>query len=164
MLYWTELAYAIVIPTIKFSILVSYFKIFSVLRWFRFALYGTGVLEALWFLGVFPAVIFQCTPIKKAWNPSRPGHCIELIPFLWANSIANTILDYTILLLPVLPVWRLQMSKEQKLLVLASFSLGSLSVIPAMFEINGAINRCYLGQALRVQCALSEPIKLIQMI
>ena len=162
--YWTELAYTIVIPTIKFSILVSYYKIFARFRWFRFALYGTGTLEALWFLGVFPAVIFQCTPIKKSWTPSQPGHCIDLIPFLWANSISNTVLDYTILLLPIPPVWRLQMSTEQKLLVLAAFSLGSLSVIPAKSRIKGETDQCYIGQALRVQCVLSEPIRLIRTI
>ena len=75
--YWTELAYTIVITSIKFSILVSYYRIFGLLRWLRYALYGTVALEALWFLGVFPSLIFQCTPIDKAWKPSQTGYCID---------------------------------------------------------------------------------------
>ena len=152
------------VPTIKFSILVSYHKLFAILPWFRFVLYGTGILQALWFLGVFPAVIFQCTPIEKTWRFSQSGHCIDGVPFLWATSISNTVLDYTILVLPILPVSRLQMRTEQKLLVLASFSLGSMSVIPNKHIVNGAIDHSNIGQALQVQYVQSEPVHLIRTI
>ena len=124
--YWPELGYTILITTIKFSILKSYNLIFGRLRWFRFALYTVATLEAIWFIGVFFSVMFQCTPVDKAWKPLKPGRCIHFIAFLWGNSISNTILDYVILLLPVFPVWKLQMRTEQKFLVLLSFSLGSL--------------------------------------
>lgn len=124
--YWPELAYTIHITAIKISILISYNNIFGRLRWFRYAVYGTGTLEAVWFIGVFFSVMFQCTPIKKSWQPLQPGHCIDFIAFLWGNSISNAVLDYIILLLPVTPVLRLQMKTEQKVLLLMTFSLGSL--------------------------------------
>ena len=124
--YWPELAYTIAIAMIKFSVLFSYNWIFGRLKWFRYATSIVGALTLIWFIGVFFSVLFQCVPIDKAWQPTKPGRCIDFIPFLWGNSISNTVLDYLILLLPVIPVWNLQMETVQKVLVLGSFSLGSL--------------------------------------
>lgn len=105
---------------------MSYNRIFGRLKRFRYANYTLGALVLGWFLGVFFSVLFQCTPIDKAWKPMKPGHCIDVISFLWGNSISNAILDYMILLMPVGPVLSLQMGATQKCLVLLSFSLGSL--------------------------------------
>lgn len=128
MVYWTELSYTICIATIKISVLLSYNRIFGRFKWFRYSLITVGILTCGWFIGVFFPVLFQCTPVDKAWDTLKPGHCIALKPFLWGNSISNTVLDYSILFLPMLPVLKLKMSRIQKLLVLASFSLGSLYV------------------------------------
>ncbi|KAL8753029.1 MAG: hypothetical protein Q9184_005543 [Pyrenodesmia sp. 2 TL-2023] len=117
------------LPLIKFSVLVSYNGIFGRLKWFRNAVITLGALTAAWFLGTFFATIFQCTPIDKAWIPSKPGHCIPLKPYLYGNAVPNAIIDFCILLLPVAPVLRLQMATTQKVLVLLSFSLGSLACI-----------------------------------
>ncbi|KAL8732132.1 MAG: hypothetical protein Q9181_004047 [Wetmoreana brouardii] len=127
LMFWPELAYTICIATIKISVLISYNLIFGRLKWFRYATFVLGIITSMWFVGVFFAVLFQCTPIDKTWRPMKPGHCISIKPFFWGNSISNAILDYLILLLPVVPVWNLQMSKVQKVLVLLSFSLGSLA-------------------------------------
>ena len=126
--YWPELGYTICIATIKISVLISYNIIFGRLKWFRYIVFTLATLTIIWFLGVFFSVLFQCTPVDKAWQPTKLGHCIAFKPFLWGNSISNTILDWLILLLPVAPVLKLQMGTVQKTLVLASFSLGSLYV------------------------------------
>ena len=126
MFFWPELGYPILIATIKISILISYMRIFGRLQWFRNIVYALGTLTIIWFFGHFFSVIFQCTPVDKVWNPSKPGHCINLLAFLWGNSISNTILDYLILFLPILPVWKLQMGPTQKALVIGSFALGSV--------------------------------------
>ncbi|KAL8963660.1 MAG: hypothetical protein Q9193_000104 [Seirophora villosa] len=114
---------------IKFSVLFSYNAIFGRLRWFRYAVFTLGALTAAWFIGTFFSTIFQCTPIDKAWKPSKPGHCVPLKPYLYGNSVPNAIIDFCILLLPVAPVIRLQMATVQKVLVLSSFSLGSLASV-----------------------------------
>ena len=129
MSFWPELGYTILIATIKSSILLSYKRIFGRIRWFRYAVYTVGTFTAIWFFGVFFSVLFQCTPVDKSWNPTKPGHCIDLLPFLWGNSISNNIIDYLILFLPVVPVWQLQLKPLQKCLVLGSFALGSVLVL-----------------------------------
>ena len=126
MSFWPELGYTILIATIKLSILISFKHIFQPLRWFRIWCYILGILVVGWFLSVFFSVLFQCTPVSKAWQPMKPGHCIDMISFLWGNSISNTLLDYLTLLSPIVPVWKLQMSPVQKALVLGSFLLGTV--------------------------------------
>ena len=126
MVFLEELAYTITVATIKISMLLSYNRIFGRLKWFRYSLITLGTLICGWFIGTFFSFLFQCTPVDKMWDTLKPGHCIALKPFLWGNSIPNAVLDYCILLLPVLPVLKLNMGSVQKILVLASFSLDSL--------------------------------------
>lgn len=126
MKYWPELGYTICVTIIKISVLLSYNRIFGRLKWFRYSLISVGSLTVAWFIGVFFSFIFQCKPIDKAWNPTKPGHCIAFKPFVWGNSISNSILDYCVLLLLVVPVLKLQMAPVQKMLLLGTFFLGSL--------------------------------------
>ena len=70
--------------------------------------------------------VFQCTPISKAWEPLKPGKCIDWLSFLWGNSVSSCIIDWMILAVPVVPVWKLQMSLAQKTLVAGAFALGSM--------------------------------------
>lgn len=126
MFYWPALGYTILISTIKFSVLISYKRIFSSIRWFQHTVHILMALTGAWFIAIFFTVMFQCSPVNKVWNPMKPGQCIDFVPFLWGNSISNNILDYCILLLPVIPVWQLQLSGVQKVLLLGSFALGSV--------------------------------------
>ncbi|OJJ70074.1 hypothetical protein ASPBRDRAFT_197779 [Aspergillus brasiliensis CBS 101740] len=132
MFFWPELGYTILIFTIKCSILLSLKRIFWRVRWFRYALCSIAFLTTAWFIGVFFTVLFQCTPVDKAWLPAKPGHCIDLLPFLWGNSISNNLIDWMILFLPVVPVLRLQMSGSQKVILLGSFALGSVACIASL--------------------------------
>lgn len=129
MFYFPELGYTILIATIKSSILISYRRIFGHIRWFNYTTYAVGTLVGIWFIGVFFSVMFQCTLMDKAWYAAKEGHCVDSLPFLWGNSVSNNILDWSILFLPVIPVWRLQMEPVQKASVLGSFLLGSLCVV-----------------------------------
>ena len=129
MFYWSEIGYGILISTIKLAILKSYLRIFQTITWLRWLAYILGTLTLMWAAGHFFTAVFQCTPINKVWRPTKPGHCINIQAFFSGDSISNAILDWPILLLPIVPVWKLQMSTEKKVFVLGSFSLGSMSVM-----------------------------------
>ncbi|KAH9871546.1 hypothetical protein J1614_005801 [Plenodomus biglobosus] len=132
MFFWPELGYTITITLIKVSILISFKRIFGHIPWVMKCIYIIGGLCVGWGIGIFLTVVFQCNPVDKVWLPLKPGHCIELIPFLWGNSISNNLLDWSILLLPIIPVWGLQMESRQKALVLCAFFLGSLACIASL--------------------------------
>ena len=38
-------------------------------------------------------IIFECTPIKKLWNPTIPGHCVDITKFFLATGSLNVVLD-----------------------------------------------------------------------
>jgi hypothetical protein len=126
MWYWPWMSYPVTITLIKISVLVSFKRIFGHIPRVVKAIYIIGALVMSWGIATFFTVLFQCNPIDKAWIPFKPGHCIKLIPFLWGHSISNNLLDWSILLLPVIPIWKMHLEVKQKALVLCTFFLGSL--------------------------------------
>ncbi|GAP93174.1 putative integral membrane protein [Rosellinia necatrix] len=125
--YWPELAYTILVASVKMSILLSYKRIFGHNRTTLVHIYIMMGLVMSWGVAVFFTVVFQCSPVDKAWQPQKPGSCINLIAFLWGNSVSNFIIDWLILLVPVRPVLKLHMPKSQKLVVGGAFALGILA-------------------------------------
>ena len=93
-------------------------------------------LSCGWGIAVFFTFLFQCWPVSKAWNIQLEGSCIEFVPFLWANSVINFVIDWLVLAVPIVPVWHLQMSKVKKALVGGTIALGSLYV-PAQSSTHG---------------------------
>ena len=68
-----------------------------------------------------------CTPREKIWNPLLDtGHCFDFYATFQATGIFNVISDFAILILPMLSVWKLQMSFKRKILMTAIFATGFL--------------------------------------
>ena len=126
MIYFPELNYTIVVVLIKTSILYSYKRIFGHVKTTKYHIYALLALSWAWGVAFFLTIVFQCTPVDKAWMPEKPGYCIPIVPFLWGNSISNFIIDWMILLVPVVPVLKLHLPMTQKILVALSFLFGSL--------------------------------------
>jgi hypothetical protein len=129
LIYFPSLSYSTVVVTIKTSILISYYRIFGHVLRTRYFIYVLLAASWAWGIANFFALLFQCTPIDKAWHPEKPGHCIQFIPFLWGTSITNFIIDWLILAVPIAPVLKLRLPRTQKILVGLSFLCGSLACI-----------------------------------
>ena len=73
--------------------------------------------------------ILQCTPRQKIWNPlMTTGHCFDSSATDLATAIFNVVSDFTILILPMPSLWKLQMPLKRKILTTAIFATGSLYV------------------------------------
>ncbi|KAI7775064.1 hypothetical protein LA080_007400 [Diaporthe eres] len=129
LIYFPVLSYTLVVVFIKTSILYSYKNIFGHVKMTKYHIYILLGLTWAWGLGSFLPALFQCSPIDKAWLPMKPGHCIGLMPYLWATSISNFIIDWLILIVPIAPVLKLHLPPTQKLLVGLSFMCGSIACI-----------------------------------
>lgn len=71
--------------------------------------------------------IFQCVPLDRFWYPEKPGgRCIKYGPVTLAAGSANIISDFLILILPLMSIWRLNMSSKRKIGVSAVFATGLL--------------------------------------
>lgn len=126
LIYFPVLSYTLVVVFIKTSILYSYKNIFGHVKMTRYHIYILLGLTWAWGIGSFLPALFQCSPIDKAWLPMKPGHCIGIMPYLWATSISNFVIDWLILAVPISPVLKLHLPPTQKLLVGLSFMCGSM--------------------------------------
>ncbi|KAI0470509.1 hypothetical protein GGR56DRAFT_147989 [Xylariaceae sp. FL0804] len=90
------------------------------------------VINALWGIAFFIALLLQCVPVDAIWNQAAQenAHCFNPVPLYYGIAISDTIMDFVILAAPQPIIWRLQMPKRQKvaisgILLVGAFVLGS---------------------------------------
>ncbi|KAK7551443.1 hypothetical protein JOL62DRAFT_608902 [Phyllosticta paracitricarpa] len=93
---------------------------------FRTGAYILGFITVGWVIAINCVSIFQCTPIKVAWDTSIGAFCINLRASLIGNAIPNVQSDVAILAMPVGQVFKLQVTMAQKFSLCIMFLLGSL--------------------------------------
>ena len=126
-LYWGELIYVVAMATVKFSILLFYRRIFPA-RTFKLVLCSIAGLVSAWVIAMGFAMIFQCSPIQKAWNPTIQGDCIDISKLYLSNAVPNIITDIIIIIAPIPILWKLKVTRAQKAALCGVFSMGGLQV------------------------------------
>ncbi|KAL2829747.1 hypothetical protein BDW59DRAFT_158921 [Aspergillus cavernicola] len=121
------------VAVIKLSVLLMYNRIFPV-RSFRIGSYILASFTLAWLISVALAAIFQCTPVKKAWIPQHPGHCINLKAAVIGNGVPNFLTDICILALPGRCIWKLHASQWQRISIIAVFLSGSFVVFASIYR------------------------------
>jgi hypothetical protein len=111
----------------KASILLLYLRIMPQ-RFYRVSIYGLLAVVGLFAFSTVIAGIFQCIPVDKAWNKSKPGHCYNLVDAWYSNAIFSITTDFLILFLPMHMVYKLQRARREKFLLYAVFGFGFLYV------------------------------------
>ena len=113
--------------TFKTSLILLYYRLFGVVRWFRRVLIFAETTVACYFFVCLFVAIFECKPVSFYWNKNIPGgSCINQTAFYRWNGVGNLLIDLMILSLTFPMVWRLQISFRQKLTLSGIFALGSL--------------------------------------
>jgi len=110
----------------KMSILFLYLRIFHVDRIFRYCTWTTMFITFGYLFSNFWTQIFGCQPITKYWKPETPGHCILTLKADYGYGSLNFITDLLIFVLPLPMVWRLQLSRKEKIGVSVIFMIGSV--------------------------------------
>ena len=88
--------------------------------------YLTAVFVVCTCLGMVLTAILECHPFAFSWDKSIPGgHCINLNKNFAYMSIPNLVSDLVILILPLQPLWRLQIPRSSKIGLIATFVIGS---------------------------------------
>jgi len=126
----SEILYGIIIFFIKLSILLQYLRIFVTSRNGNMALL-VAIQVCIWCCLLFYLIIdifaiSACVPREKIWNPLMSGHCIDTDSEYKATGIFNVVSDFAVLILPIAPLWRLQMPLRRKFGVSAIFATGLL--------------------------------------
>ena len=81
------------------------------------------------------ANILECSPRRKLWDPTIHGHCISSNGFGVSSGALNVISDFSILLLPLPLIWRLQMPINKKISVTVVFGFGLFGCIISVLRL-----------------------------
>lgn len=74
-------------------------------------------------------ILFGCSPLKKAWERTIKGRCINTVALFVANTALALVVDTAIIIAPLPLVWSLNTSRRTKLAVIGMVLLGCLSVL-----------------------------------
>lgn len=132
--YLNQVFYKCITWPTKISILLLYRRVFLVVGnvkaygiQFRYLVWGVLALVIGCFISFETAGIFQCTPIRYAWNKSGSGYCTATLPRMYAYAGCNFLTDLMILLLPMpLINGMTHLPKQQRIGLMGIFALGGL--------------------------------------
>ena len=126
-----EALYAVSIITSKISILLLYLRVFTsqkrafalILGICAFIIITVGVVYA-------SIAIFQCSPVKFAWDKSTPGgQCLKSLTVAKFLAIPNIIDGLVMLIIPIPLVWQLAIETQHKIALTATFFHGIIGFI-----------------------------------
>jgi hypothetical protein len=131
-LKWQALATATYVSNmmfIKLSIAIFLLRI-AVKPVYKWILYVSLVIIAIWSLALFFWNLFQCNPVSAQWDYTIPGsHCVsseQVVSAAYALSVMTILSDWLYALLPVPMIWSVKMTRQAKVTVVAILGLGVL--------------------------------------
>ncbi|KAM0328617.1 hypothetical protein ACHAQA_005028 [Verticillium albo-atrum] len=128
-----EVLYAFNLGWTKLSLLLMYYRIFRV-PYFKKMAWIVGTFVMAWVVCITFLFIFICVPVEKLWYPHLPGRCINQVGTWIANAASTIFTDLVILVLPIPPIWRLQLKKLEKIGLTFAFSLGFFVVFASAYR------------------------------
>jgi hypothetical protein len=93
------------------------------------AVYTVGMMVVLWGFGVCLVGGFICIPLRKLWDTTVSGGCLNLGQYYYGLQVPNIITDAIILIMPMRVVWGLPITKIQKSLLSGIFVVGTLTLV-----------------------------------
>ncbi|KAI1426442.1 hypothetical protein F5Y12DRAFT_794340 [Xylaria sp. FL1777] len=127
-------AYAVMMFFAKTAILLQWIRIFVADRqrnvFFYASCFLIGFNTSVYAAGVI-ATGLACIPREKLWHPWITGRCIDGDVLFIFTAFVNLAIDLGIFLLPQNVIWKLQMSKKQKIGISILFSTGIIACASA---------------------------------
>ncbi|KAJ2973277.1 hypothetical protein NUW58_g8977 [Xylaria curta] len=142
--YLSELYYAIDVTLIKLSVLALYLRLFNINnRYFKKSCYAMMVFVLAWGVAVLLTTVFQCTPVRAAWDKTILDlKCFDLAAFVIGSNVPNILADAVIIVLPLPLLWSLKLSVMRKLGLIALFLVAAITTIISLLRVifNANIN------------------------
>jgi hypothetical protein len=108
---------------LKVSALALFRSIFPS-RTFRMVCVGMAIFVTLWTVVCIVTGTALCVPLETLWNPAIGGYCFPYATMGLTATSLHILTDVAILLLPITPVLKLQVSRSKKALVISMFMVG----------------------------------------
>ncbi|WAO85010.1 Hypothetical protein NCS54_00224300 [Fusarium falciforme] len=128
-----EVLYAWNLGWTKLSLLLMYYRIFRV-PYFKKMAWIVSTFVFAWVICITFLFIFICIPVEKLWYPDIPGRCINQVGTWIANAASTIFTDVVILMLPLPPIWKLQLGRSEKIGLTTAFALGFFVVFASAYR------------------------------
>lgn len=122
-------------PIIKLSVIFFYRRIFVVRKFKMITTILATVLACYYVISFLLVMFFQCKPLRKAWDPATHGYCAAPRTRILAWQGINTGFDFTILLLPLPMLWRLNRPWQDRLELSGVFMVGAFVCGASVYRI-----------------------------
>lgn len=126
--YIIEPFYTLSVGFTKFSIIFMYFRLFGTLKWMQISCRFTLALVGLWTVACVIIGLIQCIPVRKAWDITIEGGCVDISIFFICQRATNLVTDLILPALPIKVVLGLNASIAKRLSLVFGFCMGGLSV------------------------------------
>ena len=94
-----------------------------------YTIWGVILFNLLYCIALVPLVLLQCAGHKK----HHGGECVNEYFILVTASLINVLFEVAMAIVPLVAIWDLHMSRQQKLRVSAVFAVGLMQVFPILF-------------------------------
>lgn len=142
-LWICQVMYSTALTLAKLSIISSYHRLFPTTS-LRRTMYTLGLFIILvWICNIF-TTIFQCSPVKGAWDYSIPAKCISVMKFYYFTTAFNILTDLLLCTLPLPLFWKLKLPFRERFIVSVLFMLGLFATAASvlrMAQLHGLDNR-----------------------
>ncbi|KAF2234879.1 hypothetical protein EV356DRAFT_138390 [Viridothelium virens] len=125
-LYFELLFYNASLVFFKLSLLFLYNRVFSRFTWLKFVTWTLGVLIMMWLVAVEFVLIFQCSPLRRAWDEKVPGKCLNQKSLFIAQSVPTITFDVSVLSIAIPLVWMIQLPRSSKIALIGVFGMGGM--------------------------------------
>ncbi|KAF2792104.1 hypothetical protein K505DRAFT_388011 [Melanomma pulvis-pyrius CBS 109.77] len=132
-IYANKIISTLSIAVTRYAILLFYNRIF-IGHSFNISVWVLYVLNGAWGIAYTLLFVFSCIPISDTWKAAHGAtnrHCVPLLP-IKIYAIASILIDVSMLLIPWPQIVRLNISRREKVAVLAIFGLGALVLAVAI--------------------------------
>ncbi|KAF1940413.1 hypothetical protein EJ02DRAFT_456042 [Clathrospora elynae] len=120
----------------KISILCLYLQIFPI-QWVVWSSYATISIIVSWTIATILAGSLICRPFAFNWDKTiLGGSCGDQVTSFTVTGIINLITDLMVLLLPMQPLYQLQMATYKKVTLVSVFGLGIFTCVISALRIS----------------------------
>jgi hypothetical protein len=123
--YILQFLYKFTINLTKISILLLYRRVFITAK-FRMACICVMTYVTCFAICVIIATALECNPVRRVYDKSVSGTCINLTAFWYSVAVNNILTDIVILLMPMPVIQTLRLPPRHKYGLMMMFALGAL--------------------------------------
>ncbi|KKY16117.1 putative integral membrane protein [Diplodia seriata] len=120
-----EIMYTTALACARLSLVAFFYRIFGVSS-MRFFLHGFVFVIIAWAIATYVPSIRTCWPIASFWDGTNQN-CIDIFKFYVGVAIGGIVTDFGLMVLPIPYIWRLNVPRYQKVLVVCTLVFGGFA-------------------------------------